>query len=282
MMATAEGGARRVAVLADVHGNLVALQAVLADIARQEVEALIVAGDMVGFGPHPDGVVDVLVAWGARMIRGNHEADYVAPYGTALMPASWRTDPRLRSLRWTMERLGPERRAFLAALPDRLTLDKETLVVHGSPRRMRDGVLAVTSEQDVEIMWAGEEARLTFVGHTHQPVIWTAARRCVVNVGSVGLSMDGDPRAAYALATREHGGHEPWLVQLRRVAFDSEAAIAAYGTTGLRAADPGFAEIMARELRTARSYFLPWLHASREVASGDVDAALVRYLAAHP
>jgi diadenosine tetraphosphatase ApaH/serine/threonine PP2A family protein phosphatase len=181
-----------------------------------------------------------------------------------------------------MERLGPERRTLLASLPDRLLLDNTTLVVHGSPRRMRDGVLATTSAEDVEIMWAGEEARLSFVGHTHQPVIWTGPRRRVVNVGSVGLPMDGDPRVAYAVAIREPYHDAPWTIDLRRVEFDSDAAIAAYETTGLRAADPAFPTLMARELRTARSYFLLWLRASTEVASNDVDVALARFLAAHP
>src|SRR5690242_7950074 len=104
---------RRIAVLSDVHGNSVALQAVLADVDELGVDDLIVAGDMVGFGPNPDEVVDLLRARGARMIRGNHEKDYVARYGTAQMPAWWRTDPRIRSMCWSMERLGPQRRAFL-------------------------------------------------------------------------------------------------------------------------------------------------------------------------
>src|SRR5919198_262922 len=102
---------RAVAVLSDVHANLIALRAVLADLDALGVADIVCAGDMVGFGPHPDVVVDELWARDAPMIRGNHEADYVAPYGTVQMPAWWRTSPRLRSFRWSMARLGPARRA---------------------------------------------------------------------------------------------------------------------------------------------------------------------------
>jgi diadenosine tetraphosphatase ApaH/serine/threonine PP2A family protein phosphatase len=242
----------------------------------------VVAGDLVGFGPNPDDVVDMLVARGVPLIRGNHEADYVAPYGTAQMPAQWRTDPRLGSFHWSMERLGAQRRAFLSALPDRLLLDEATLVVHGSPRHVRDAVRATTPDQELEAMFAGETAQLTFVGHTHRPVVRTLPQRRVVNVGSVGFPLDGDTRAAYAVATRAEE-HAPgaWDVVLRRVAFDLDAAVAAYDN-GMREADPGFVAIITREMQTAHDYLAAWLRLSEGLPAADLAAALQQYLAAHP
>lgn len=268
----------RVAVLSDIHGNVVALRAVLADIEALGIGWIVVAGDMVGFGPNPDEVVDLLAARGAQMIRGNHEKDYVALYATPQMPALWRTDPRLRSMAWSMERLGPQRRAFLSALPDRLLLDEATLVVHGSPRHVRDAILASTAEDDLEAMFAGESARLSFVGHTHRPLVRATARRRVVNVGAVGLPLDGDPRASYAVAVRPRDGQPgAWMVGMRRVAFDIDMAIAAYGS-GLHEVDPGFAAIMARQLRTARNYYGPWLRVSADLVDDELPAAVQRYL----
>ena len=74
---------RRLAVLSDVHGNLPALRAVLADADAHGAEELVVAGDVVGFGPEPGAAIDLLRERGAHIIRGNHEKDYVAVYATA-------------------------------------------------------------------------------------------------------------------------------------------------------------------------------------------------------
>jgi len=159
-------GSRHIAVLSDVHGNLIALRAVLADVAALGIDSVVVAGDIVNFGPHPDDVVDLLAAQGAQMIRGNHEQDFVALYETNKMPASWCLD--LPSMCWTMERLGAPRRALLTARPDRLMIDATTLVVHGSPRHVRDSVLVSTPTEELDAMFASEAARLAFVGHTHR------------------------------------------------------------------------------------------------------------------
>jgi diadenosine tetraphosphatase ApaH/serine/threonine PP2A family protein phosphatase len=269
---------RGVAVLADVHGNTAALRAVLADADGLGVDEIVVAGDMVGFGPEPDAVVDLLRRRDARMIRGNHEKDYASPYGTPAMPAWWATSRRLVSFRWSMARLGPARRAFLAGLPDRLELDEATLIVHGSPRAVRDAVLPWSKGDDLEAMFASDPCRLAFMGHTHRPVIHDLPTRRLVNVGSVGFPLDGDPRACYVLAERTDGG---WRVETRRVTYDVAATIGAYDAD-LRAADPGYVELMTRQLRSGRDYLGPWFRGSEGVPDEGLDAALERYLDAHP
>ena len=271
---------QRIAVLSDIHGNLVALQAVLAEIAQLGIPRVIVAGDMIGFGPNPDAVVDLLVERGAEMIRGNHEQDYVAVYDTAARPVEWQTSPRWGNLRWTLERLGPERRAFLARLPDQIRLDDFTLVVHGSPRSARDAVLAETPTPELEAMFAGDPARLVLMGHTHRSLVRDIASRRLVNVGSVGMPLDGDPRAGYAVlcpsACQQTTIGE---VILRRVPYDLDAAVAAYAN-GLAESDPFLVPIMIRQVQTGRSYFAPWLRLSQLVADEDLPEALRRFLAA--
>jgi predicted phosphodiesterase len=288
----------RLAVLADVHANEVALRAVLDEVDRLGVDGLVVAGDLSGFGPAPDVVTDLLRARRTRMIRGNHEKDYVAPYGTSAMPRHWPTSPRTASLCWNMERLGPERRAFLASLPDRLLIDEATLVVHGSPRHARDAVGADTPLEELEAMFAGESCRLAFSGHTHRPVIRDTPSRRYVNVGSVGLPLGGDNRAAYALIER-NGASAPadgrsaarngrsaardgWTVGIRRVAYDVEAAIAMHRASGCGEGWPDFLEVYARTLRSARDYLGPLLRATRDVPDEQYPAAARAFLDANP
>lgn len=277
---------RRLAILADIHGNLVALRAVLADAVAAGAEELVVAGDLVNRGPDSAAVVDLLRARGARLLRGNHEADCVAAYGTPAAPPAWATSPGYGLLRWTMEALGPERRSFLAALPDRLWLDDATVVAHRSPRVGRDAVRADTPESALAAMLPNPAIRLAFVGHTHRSLIrelpargaWPACR--FVNVGAVGDPLDGDPRASYALAVPGPSG-EPgdWRIELRRVPYDISAAVAALDV-GLRAACPEWAEVIARNLHTGRDHFGPAVRALAAVPDEEALPVLRRLLAA--
>ncbi len=182
---------RTVAILADVHGNLPALEAVLADVDARGIGEIVVAGDLVGFGAGPNAVVDRLVGSGATLIRGNHEADYVGGYADPATRAAWRADPGLAGMCWYLDRLGSRRAALLTALPDRHWLDPATLVTHGSPRHIRDSVLTETPAEDLAAMFDAEFPRLTFVGHTHLPVIRAVPWGRVVNVGSVGAPRGG-------------------------------------------------------------------------------------------
>jgi predicted phosphodiesterase len=275
------GVPRRVAVLSDVHANLPALCAVLADADALGAGELVVAGDAIGFGPDPEAVVDRLCERGARMIRGNHEKDYVAVYDSADRPSWWTTSPRLLSFRWQMERLGPERRAHLAALPDRLMLDDATLVIHGSPRNVRDSVLPWTPEADLEAMYAGDSSRLVFMGHTHRFHVRELPSRCLVNVGAVGMPLDGDVRASYVLLD-ERDEPDGWRLTHRRVPYDVEAHLARFYSSGLAALDPSYVEMMHRQLRRAFDLYGGWFRYSTNIPDDEVDFAMRCYLAANP
>jgi predicted phosphodiesterase len=272
---------RTVAILADVHGNLPALEAVLADVAARGIREVVVAGDLVGFGADPNAVVDRLVARGATLVLGNHEAEYVGGYADPATRTAWRADPDLTSMCWYLDRLGTARAALLTALPDRHWLDPATLVTHGSPRHVRDSVRAETPEDELAAMFAPAPPRLAFVGHTHLPLIRDEPWGRVVNVGSVGAPL-GDPRATYAVATRAPGAPDgDWAVALARVPYDVAAAIAAYAG-GMGDADPAFAALLGRQLRTGRPVFRSWLRLRATLAPADWPAALARFLAGEP
>jgi diadenosine tetraphosphatase ApaH/serine/threonine PP2A family protein phosphatase len=279
---------RRLAILSNVHGHLQALEAVLADADAAGASEIVVAGDTVNFGPDSAAVVDRLREREARMIRGNHEVELVATWDTPELPPHVRTSPSFAIARWSLEQLGRERLAFLAALPDTLLLDEATVVAHGSPRRVRDAVSAARTDEELAAMLEGLPYRLAFVGHTHRPLIRdlpasgeTPVRR-FVNVGSVGFNLDGDVCASYALVESGASG-EPgdWRVELRRVAYDVQAAVAAYDN-GLRDACPEVVELFVRQLRTARAYFGPWLRSAAGLPDEELVPSMRRFLAENP
>jgi predicted phosphodiesterase len=282
--------ARRIAILSDTHGLATPVRAVLAAIDAAGIDEIVVAGDMVNFGPSNDEVVDLLRARGARMVRGNQESELVATYGTPAMAARFISDLRWGLSHWTMEQLGPERRAFLAALPDRLMLDEATVVVHGSPRHVRDRVSAERTDEELAAMFTGENETVTvaFVGHTHRPLIrdvpgtGAVSARRFINVGSAGKPMDGDYRASFVIAHRGMSGAPgDWSAEIHRVPYDVEAAVAQYDD-GLRQAHPEMTELMIRDLRTARSYFSRCIGATRDVPDAEFLPAVRRWLAANP
>jgi diadenosine tetraphosphatase ApaH/serine/threonine PP2A family protein phosphatase len=306
---------RRIAVLSDVHGFLAALRAVLAEIDSLGIAELVVAGDTVNFGPKSAEVVDLLRERSARMIRGNHEIELVVPWhlvadqprtlppGIASPgrpftaqdipalggPSGLMTSPRYCAAQWTTDQLGPERRAFLTALPDRLDLDDRTIVCHGSPRGVRDGVSPTQTVEQLRAKWDGDPATLAFVGHIHRPhtvdippLTPTEPSRRFVNVGSVGMNLDGDPRAAYAIAEHDPTGSPfAWHVTLRRVAYDTAAALREYDD-GMRDACPEYVEAFSRQVRTGNHYFGPWVRLSQHLPDEALLPSLREYLEEHP
>ena len=285
-----------------MHGFLAALRAVLAEIGSLGITEIVVAGDTVNFGPKSAEVVDLLRDRNARMIRGNHEIELVVPWhlvttGQATEqdipalggPVGLMTSPRYCAAQWTNQHLGPERRAFLATLPDRLELDERTIVCHGSPRGVRDGVSPTHSVHDLRAKWNGDSATLAFVGHIHRPhiadippVAPTDSPRRFVNVGSVGMNLDGDPRAAYAIAEHDPGGAPfTWHTTLRRVAYDTAGAVREYDD-GMRDACPEYVEAFSRQVRTGNHYFGPWVRLTQHLPDDALLPSLREYLAEHP
>ena len=116
----------RIAVLSDIHSNLVALDAVLAHLGS--VDAIWQLGDVVGYGPDPNGVVDRLAELGAVGVRGNHDAAAIG--GSEI---EWFNPEARAAIEWTRTRISTTTRAWLTALPERL-LEADYTLVHGSPR----------------------------------------------------------------------------------------------------------------------------------------------------
>jgi predicted phosphodiesterase len=197
----------RVAVLSDIHANLVALDAVLADAGP--VDAVWHLGDVVGYGPQPDAVVDRLIGVGAVGVTGNH--DRAAAGGDEI---DWFNPDARAAMEWTRGRISTATADWLRALPERHT-ERGLSMVHGSPRDPIWEYILTPSDAKANI--AELTTRVGLFGHTHLPVQWTATdgkvrgfepgrswtasfagtARALLNPGSVGQPRDGDRRSSW-------------------------------------------------------------------------------------
>jgi putative phosphoesterase len=221
---------RRLALIADIHGNAVALEAVLADIARRDVDEIVCLGDVAAGGPQPREALRRLRALGCPVVRGNAD-DWLL--GEA--PADGDEDGhRLRAIvDWARAQLGDADLAYLESFAPTVALDldasRRLLCFHGSPRASSDRLLATTPEDELARIFAGVEAEVVAGGHTHLQLARRFGASLLVNPGSVGVplhgdwSAAGDPRpphfADYALVEAE----ADFTVELRRLPVDVEA-----------------------------------------------------------
>jgi predicted phosphodiesterase len=260
----------RLAVLADIHGNLPALEAVIAEVQRQGIDAIIVAGDFAG-GPQPLETVRLLRRLDSWLIRGNRE-DYLLAYDSNQVPDAWRTSDQWVSLRWMYQRLDRESLDYIAALPEQGVFMAHGVapirVLHGSPesattllvpgrgtsaleRFRRAGLLDLGYRQvsaDEVLRQVSEPVLIC--GHSHIAWQQVAGNRLILNPGSVGAPLNGDVRAQYALLAW-HGGR--WRAELRAVAYDLERVRAAYRETGLLSEGGPMARAFLRTVETGHN-----------------------------
>ena len=223
------------ALVYDVHGNLPALDAVLADARAGGARAFVLGGDYALFGGWPVETVARLRELPALWIRGNGERWTARPADAPDSPVARGAIEAARAL------LGDRLVAELAALPATAT-HGDTLICHGSPASDVRSFLPEPGDDEDELLAGVTSARLVF-GHTHLPFRRSARGVELVNPGSVGMPFDGDPRAAYALV------HDDGTIEHRRVAYDHEASAAR-----VREAFDGAAwtETVARRIERAR------------------------------
>lgn len=233
----------RLAILSDIHSNLPALEAVLADIDRASPEELWCLGDVVGYGADPNDCAALVAERCAACLAGNHDLGVLGAIDiTSFSPAA------AEAAEWTRERLGAEARGFLESLEPALE-DRDPALYHASPR---DHVweYVLWPEQAGECI-AAQATRVSLIGHSHVALCFREAPggepddtrgaqvpggatldvsegRWLLNPGSVGQPRDGDPRAAWMELDTER-----WSAVYHRVEYDIERAADAIAAAGL-------------------------------------------------
>jgi putative phosphoesterase len=220
----------RVAIISDIHGNLISLNAVLEDIEQQAVDQIVCLGDVAATGPQPHEVVQRLRALNCPVIMGNTDEWLLHP--TITEDADPQTAGIERIDLWCAAQLTEGDREFLAGFPPTYTLALsdaiDVLCFHGSPHSHSDILRATTPEDEVARMLDGFHATIMIGGHTHEVMIRRYRDMLLVNPGSVGLPYERDaatnraynpPWAEYAVID---GGEGRLAIELRRVAVDAE------------------------------------------------------------
>lgn len=246
-----------IAVLADVHGNVPALEAVLADIERQRPDEVLVGGDLVGRGPQGSRVIRAIRDAGWPTIRGNHE-DYLLDFRRQRVPEHWWSQERWAASRWMAAELSQADVEWIEGLPFSLrsTLEPGLLLVHGTPESANAGLGPWTGDEELRRHLTAVDAEILICGHTHRPMDRRLPEGRVVNVGSVGLPFNRDPRAQYALFHRDGGG---WQVEARKVDYDRQKTFDLYERTGFLAEGGITAELLEIELRESTAYLVAFL-----------------------
>jgi len=220
----------RLGLISDLHGNLLALEAVLEDLERAEIDRLVCLGD-VAAGPEPRATIERLQELACPVVVGNWDCWLLE--GMPQLPGE--EGPKLRDQGdWSAAQLGEPEQAFLAGLPPHVEINLEgaaVLCVHGSPRSNTDDIRATTPDGELAEMLAGTEPAFLAAGHTHVQLARQHGPTLIVNPGSVGLPFNSwppngalrvSPWAEYAILTIDNG-----LIstELRRIAYDISALL---------------------------------------------------------
>lgn len=263
----------KVAVLADVHSNLPALETVLADVECWRPDQVVLAGDVINRGPRPLECLRLVeqkrLNDGWQIVRGNHE-DFVIDQAKSGAPRSGPQFEIYRHSFWTYQKLNRDVSA-LESMPFEVSLsgpDSGTLrVVHASMTNNRDGIYPETPDRQLRKKIAPAPAVLC-VGHTHRPLIRTVDNTLVVNAGAVGMPFDGDPRAAYARLT---WNNSRWQAEIVRLSYDQAQTERDFFESGFIDEAGALASIMLVEFRLARSYLYRWiLQYEAQVQAGEL------------
>lgn len=273
-----------VALLSDIHANLPALEAVIAEIDGERPDAVYVLGDLINGCAWPVETLDLLTSRGWPVLIGNHD-DAVIQLGTPRMEPRYGDRDHYATLWWTRSRLGPSHVAFIGNLPLELIIEPpdapRVRLLHGLP-----GNFFVGFRPDSPVEWCrshlapiGEHT--VAGGHTHFPMVRAVDHWQVINSGSVGAPYDDDPRAAYVWMTGDPRG---WAAEVRRVDYERRLVDDAFRRTGL--ADDGgvLGAMFHRTVMSGRPYvsdFNWWVRKEFGDAFVDMRAAMERYDRGH-
>ena len=213
----------KIAVISDIHANIEALKAVLNDIDGLGVDKIYCTGDLVGYGPKPNEVIELIRAKRIDTVMGNYD-DAVA-FNLPVCGCNYKSDAERergeKSLSWTITHITAENKKFLRELPEELSfnLGKYSLLLfHGSPRALNEYLNDVEDEDLFNDITRDYPADIYIYGHTHVPYVKKVSNKLFVNAGSVGFPKDGNPNACFVIVEID----ESPVVTVHRVPYSTD------------------------------------------------------------
>lgn len=246
----------RIAVLADIHGNLPAFEAVLDHIAGQQFDQILIAGDVVNGAPDSDRCWQLARGLNCPMVRGNHER-YVFDYGTPNADPSWESE-RFSPVRWAVSQFTKADLREMAALPMTIRSPEwpDLVVTHASLRSDQDSFKGYTSDSIAEEMFGNATEQTIVRGHNHLEYTYHWQEKQIITVGAAGLPLDGLALARYSIFERRD--HQ-WHHFPQALPYDVDRAIRRFHESGFLEATYPMGRLCLREVATASHAFVPFL-----------------------
>lgn len=231
----------RIVLISDIHGNLPALETILADLQNEQVDQIVCLGDVALFGPQPHEVLARLRLLSSTMVLGNTDARAL---GRSPYEARDEDSFRINEVEfWGMQQLSPTDLEYLGSFQPivEVSIDEEANLIcyHGSPRAIGDIILATTPDDELETMLSGYQATVMAGGHTHTQMLRRFGAATLINPGSAGIPFVLDQStgrarhpswAEYAVVSRPAGGLR---IELRRTPYDTQPLIRAALASGM-------------------------------------------------
>lgn len=223
----------RVAVIADIHSNIFALNEVLLDIDTRNADLVVCLGDLVGYAAYPNEVIDMIRESRILTIKGNYDE----AVGEELVVCGCDyPDPKDMenagiSLNWTIDETREDNKEYLKSLPMEVSMDfggRKVRFVHGSPRRINEYLKE--NSMEAEAVMADLEEDILVCGHTHKPYCKKYGSKLLINAGSVGKPKTGSPKASYVIIDF---GTDDAAIEIHEVDYEYEKTARAIEEAGL-------------------------------------------------
>lgn len=220
----------RIAIISDIHGNQLALEAVLQDLADQPaIDQTVIAGDLCLNGPYPREVLTTVQGLHCPVLQGNVDAEVVTA-------APNKGEKKRSTAAWTREQIGPSGIDYLAMLPTSYRIPNpegsDLLVVHANPLNLEDAIFPNASDSTLEHLLGGLDDHIGALAFGHLHIAYTRRWRQILlaDVGSCGIPRDEDLRAAYGILSWQDNG---WEAEIRRVEYDVRVVVKQIKASGM-------------------------------------------------
>jgi len=241
----------KIAIVTDIHGNLHALEAVLEDIETQQVDQIIIAGDVVNILPFSKACWDIVSQLDYVLLKGNHEV-YIYTYNTPDADPAWQGE-RFQSLKWFHSLFSSEDIAQMRALPTYFAASG-LFITHATSRSLWESVSEKTPEDELDAMFPEKNVQLIMRGHNHSWLERHWNKKTLLTIASCGLPFRGSTDAQYAIATK----NKTWTYEKRFVPYNQKALLDAMNEEYLENVGP-FALLHRHEVETGQNYLMPFL-----------------------